>query len=96
MGGGGSSHPIDNSVAPEVIERTDTPNLFKPAQQYMPEEYFANRQIHDPSSILNAYIQHMPDFLAGTKSQSYYPSSVPKPTPALSGGSPQGFIRRSN
>lgn len=93
MGGGGSSHPIKNEEDPKVIERTDTPNLFKPAQKYMPEEYFANRQIHDPSSILNAYIQNMPDFLAGTKSQSYYPSSTPNPTPSLVGTSTRRLLQ---
>ena len=49
-----------------------TPNLFKPYQQYMPSEYNQAAPVYDPTNILNAYTQHMPDFMAGSRSMYQY------------------------
>jgi hypothetical protein len=49
-----------------------TPNLFKPYAQYMPTEYAGSSPVQDPASILQAYAQHMPDFINGSKSMYQY------------------------
>lgn len=64
--------------APNPALVQQTPHLFDAAQQHMPSSYFGNQQIHDPSAILSAYMQYLPDFLASTRSQNSVQPPVPQ------------------
>lgn len=77
---GGTSGPIeslvfggdDSSPTPvesPVVTGASTPNLFKPMNQYMPQQYFGNQQIRNPNDILSAYMNNMPAFLDASRSQ---------------------------
>jgi hypothetical protein len=70
-----------------------TPNLFKPYEQYMPDEYNQAAPIYDSSNILNAYTQHMPDFMAGSKSMYQYktPEQINNPS-YVAPSSSSGFM----
>ena len=65
-GGGGST------TRPQAASAlgASTPNLFKPAQQFMPAEYHGNSAIRNPTAILQAYMQNMPAFLNASRSQN--------------------------
>ncbi len=75
MGGG--------SIKPSAADKAgagagaSTPNLFSAAQQYMPGSYFGSGKITDPTSILNAYMQHLPAFMNAAKSVSNMPPNPP-------------------
>lgn len=80
MGGDGKKDAALSATQP--LDNTQyTPNLFKPSMQYMPQEYFGNRPIEDPTSILNAYMMHMPEFLKASRSE-VIPKNVVTPTQA--------------
>lgn len=62
-----------------------TPNLFQPYAQNMPSEFFGTKPINDPTSILQAYMQNLPQFLAASRS-----SATPAPVaPAATTAKPQ-------
>jgi len=70
-----------------------TPNLFKPYEQYMPAEYAGSSPVQDPTAILQAYAQHMPDFMAGSKSMYQYktPEQINNPS-YVAPSSSSGFL----
>lgn len=49
-----------------------TPDLFKPYDKFMPTEYKQSRPVYNPTAILQAYMQNMPEFLNAARSQYQY------------------------
>lgn len=92
MGGGGTQPNFKGAkiLPPEQLGQS-TPRLFEPYQQNMPSEYFGNQPINDPTSILNAYMQNMPAFLAASRSENTY---KPAPAPVVPTQQTGDFMRR--
>lgn len=69
------------------------PNFNDAYAAHLPNEYFGNNAINDPSSILNAYLQHLPQFQKSLMSSNNPdgPTTIPKPAaPAGGGGGGKG------
>lgn len=60
-----------NPLSPTFLG-VNTPNLFKASQQYMPSNYSGNQPIYNPSSILQAYQNYLPQFMQGTTPMNQY------------------------
>lgn len=101
MGGSKKSNFSGLSTIPANQLGQDTPNLFKPYTRHMPQQYFGTGPVNDPSAILDAYMQNMPEFLKASRSQNTYvpPPPVPKPSSGGGGGSnilKDGILSYSN
>ena len=72
-----STTPFTGQQTPAV---RPAPNAFEQFYQNMPQEYFGNAPINDPSAILNAYMKNMPQFL------TIRPEPVQKAVATSSGG----------
>ena len=64
-GGGGGGGGNKNAIT--SLDSFGSPDLFKPYYADMPAEYHGDQPIYDPSSILNAYMQHLPAFMNASK-----------------------------
>ena len=73
MGGGSVANPVGTGVETKQIPG----DFYGTAQKFMPSEYFQNKQINDPSSILNAYGKNMPEFM-----KAITPTTGTAPVPA--------------
>ena len=50
----------DTFVNPSANAHVTAPGSFQQFYDKMPAQFFGNSQIHDPTAILNAYMQNMP------------------------------------
>ena len=85
MGGGKppTNNPSTSLAGAAAPASQYAPNTLLAAQKYMPSQYFGNKQISDPTAILNAYTQNMPDFLRAMQTQPM-PAGLPKSLQPLS------------
>jgi hypothetical protein len=71
-GNGGSSSNSGTITTPTTPAYSTPSNLFEPYQKYIPEAMNSNAPITDPSAILRAYSQNLPEFRAAAQ-----PSQTP-------------------
>jgi len=81
VGTGGLYNPNPSTAANSPVRYAQiAPNVMQPYNQYMPQQYFGNKPIYDPTAILQAYAQHLPAFLeaAGSVNNPNMPFIIPK------------------
>lgn len=62
------------------------PNFNDAYAAHMPSSYSSNEPINDPSSILNAYLRHLPEFQKSLLSSNNTDGPNKAPAPIMQGG----------
>lgn len=71
-----AQQPIATRDIPELMGQS-APNVLKPMQKYI-TPLMGNGPIYNPNDILNAYAQHMPEFLDAARSVPNATNMSPK------------------